>query len=117
MEKITISFYPKSKNDICGDPCVYVCEMPNDDKDVRDMLEDVTFQAIEVDHLDSEKYLVKFDPENKNKYRQIEATLHSDNIVRTNEPTKYINWKNSTPTIFTVDRENSKIRFTDIKAI
>lgn len=75
---------------------------------------DLMWEAIEIEGFDDSELYVEFELEENGEYVDRDEYFVTLNIVRTEKPSKYINWRGKEPHIFEVDREKSKIIFEDV---
>lgn len=92
-----------------SEPYEYVLETENypTGKQIRDLV----YQAIEIEGISSDCHLqmtVELDGEY---FSGDECIVELVNIVRTEEPSKFIKWGDKVPHIFSVDRDKSFIKF------
>lgn len=78
-----------------------------------DKLQDLIFQAIEIEGMESDFLLETLVEENDEYYSSDECVVTPE-IVRTSEPSRFIMWENRPPHIFSVDRKRSKLHFNEL---
>jgi hypothetical protein len=110
MIKATFEFYEKN---IVGkfndEPSVYVAT-GNRKEDIN--TEDILWQAMEIERFDESEVLVVVEFEEDGVYLDRDEGLMTASIVRTDEPSGWVQWGDKKPTIFKIDRKRSKITLT-----
>lgn len=103
-EKATFMFYEKTSAGTFdySEPCVYEVE----GETMEDIFnnDDVYWKAIEIEGFDNSEVLVMVDFE-------WDKFIMTSKIVRTDEPSDYIEWGDKKLHIFKIDREKSEIHF------
>ena len=74
-------------------------------------LEDVLYQAIELDGLDNQELLVQVLVNHGTEAMSYIEFLLTPEIVRTKEPSRYVDWGNIPPNIFAIDRARSRLHW------
>lgn len=92
-----------------SEPYEYVLETENypTGKQIRD----IVYQAIEIEGIASDCHIQMTVEQNGEFFSSDECIVELVNIVRTEEPSNFIKWGDKIPHIFTVDKENSFIKF------
>lgn len=110
MIKATFEFYEKNiAGKFNNEPSVYVAT-GNRKEDIN--TEDILWQAVEIERFDESEVLVVVEFEEEGVYLDRDESLMTASIVRTDEPSGWIQWGDKMPTIFKIDRERSKITLT-----
>lgn len=76
--------------------------------------EDLVFQAIEIEGYDRSEVLVTATFTKDGEYLDSENFILRVNAVRTEEPSRFVEWGDKKPHIFTVDRKRSRLEFVGV---
>lgn len=104
-----IEIYEEHDNGVfAGQPHTYV-QAAHSVEEAKD-IEDVLWQAIEVECLDNMDILVEMTLYNKDgEYIDRDEAVYRTTITRTKQPSAFIVWRNKMPNIFRIDKENSRL--------
>lgn len=91
-----------------GEPYEYLLE--TEKYPTGKQIQDLLFQAVEIEGISSE-CLVQMTVECDGEYFSGDECVMTCEVVRTEEPSKYVQWGDKEPHIFSVDREKSSLRF------
>lgn len=78
-------------------------------KDAHDIIEELVWEAIEIEGLDSLKCHIDIAIEQDGKYVDHDEFILSADIIRTETPSSYVIWGDKKPHIFQIDRARSRI--------
>lgn len=110
MAKITaiFEFYEKNLNgNFEVEPCTY--SLTGETKEEIVNRKDILWQAIEIDGFDNSEVLVIVNFEEDGEYLDRDEFIMITNIVRTDKPSRFVEWGNAAPCIFEIDRNSSSI--------
>ena len=102
---LSMTFYPENSDSV--DYRMLLNRYPESSD-----IDDLVFQAVEIEGLDNEEKLpVDYVIDKNGDFIAHEEINITPRIVRTNIPSRFVNWEGKTPHIFAIDREKSKIEW------
>ncbi len=107
--RVTVDIHEKTINGVFDtEPYTYIkeCDTLEQAKNIEDLL----WQAAEIEGLDDTECFVVVMIEKNGEYRDTDEFIMVTKLVRTDTPSKFVVWGNMKPHLFEVDKEKSVLK-------